>query len=83
MKREIAWDPAAEVEVDEAFDYYAERSRRAAKGFREQLLVAIDRSAKNGEAFPISDQRGARRCLLERYPFGSSHSPTSTPSSSS
>lgn len=70
MKRQILWDSAAEVEVDEAFDYYAERSRRAAEGFREQLLLAVERIAQSGEAFPVFDERGNRRCLLERYPFG-------------
>lgn len=70
MKRKILWDPAAEAEVEEAFDYYAERSRRAAEGFRARLLEAEDRIAENGEALPVFDERGNRRCLLERYPFG-------------
>lgn len=70
MKRKILWDPAAEAEVEDAFDYYAERSRRAAEGFRARLLEAEDRIAEHGEAFPVFDERGNRRCLLERYPFG-------------
>jgi len=70
VKREILWDPAAEVEVDEAFDYYSKRSRRAAEGFRARLLEAVDRIAEHGEAFPVFDERGNRRCLVERYPFG-------------
>ncbi len=61
--------PAAWVEVEEAFDYYAERSRRAAENFREALDGAVERVAENGETYPIFDD-DARRCLLDKYPFG-------------
>ena len=69
MKRKILWDPAAWKEVEEAFEYYAERSRRAAENFREALDDVVGSVADNGEAYPIFDE-DARRCLLEKYPFG-------------
>jgi plasmid stabilization system protein ParE len=67
--RNVLWDPAAWAEAEEAFDYYAERSRRAAEGFRTRLDEVVESIGKNGEAFPIFDH-GARRCLLYKYPFG-------------
>ena len=68
-KREVLWDPVAWAEAEEAFEYYAERSRRAAEVFRKRLDDAVEQIAENGEAFPVFDD-GARRCLLYKYPFG-------------
>jgi len=69
VKRTVLWDPAAWAEVEDAFDYYAERSRRAAEAFRSEIILAVERLAESAEAYPLFDE-GVRRCLLDKYPFG-------------
>jgi plasmid stabilization system protein ParE len=60
--------PAALEEAEVAVDWYAQRSRRAAGMFLDELDRAIDRIGQNPEQYPPHDF-GTRRMVLRRFPF--------------
>jgi len=60
--------PAALEEAEAAVDWYAQRSRRAAGLFLDELDRAIDRIGRNPEQYPPHDL-GTRRMVLRRFPF--------------
>ena len=67
-KLSIDYHPQARLEVDAAFDWYRERSPRAAERFYLELDKAhmkIQDSPKSWPAFLY----GTRRFLLKRYPY--------------
>ena len=60
--------PAALEEAEAAFDWYAQRSRRAAERFLDELDRAIDQIARNPSQYPVYDL-GTRRMVLRWFPF--------------
>jgi toxin ParE1/3/4 len=60
--------PAALEEAEAAVDWYAQRSRRAAGMFLDELDRAMDQIGQNPEQYPRHDF-GTRRFLLRRFPF--------------
>jgi toxin ParE1/3/4 len=67
-RRPLEFHPDARLDAFEAFDWYAERSQRAAGAFRQELQDA-------GRAIQHSPERwanylfGTRRYLMKRFPF--------------
>ena len=64
----IRLHPAAEQEVEAAFDWYLERNPAAARAFLTELQQAIERVAEAPDRWPkyLSD---IRRYVFSRYPF--------------
>jgi plasmid stabilization system protein ParE len=60
--------PAAEYDAQEALDWYAERSARAANGFERALENALNAIGENPELFALIDDRH-RLAMLKRYPY--------------
>jgi plasmid stabilization system protein ParE len=60
--------PAALDEAEAAVDWYAQRSRRAAQRFLDQLDGAIDQIARNPSQC-AQYEFGTRRMVLRRFPF--------------
>lgn len=59
----------AQREVDDAVAWYNEQ----AAGLGPEFLDELDRAVRRAVAFPMSCpeiQRGIRRCLLARFPYG-------------
>jgi toxin ParE1/3/4 len=64
----LKFHPAAEREIKAAHAWYARRSVRAADGFYEELLPALDRIQQSPELYPRHIY-GTQRVVLDRYPF--------------
>ena len=67
-KLPLDYHPEARSEADAAFDYYRERSSRAAEAFYVELEragTAIRNSPESWAAYLY----GTRRYLLEQFPF--------------
>ena len=64
----LTYHPEASEEIDEAYNWYAMRSVRAADGFYEELFPAIGRVHQQPGLFPPYLQ-GTQRAVLDRYPF--------------
>ena len=60
--------PAALEEAEAALDWYAQRSKRAARMFLDDLDRAMDQIGQNPEQSPRHDF-GTRRIVLRRFPF--------------
>jgi len=60
--------PAAVEEAEAAVDWYAQRSRRAAGMFLDELDRAVDLISQNPEHYPRHDF-DTRRIVLRRFPF--------------
>ncbi|WP_461414077.1 type II toxin-antitoxin system RelE/ParE family toxin [Gemmatimonas sp.] len=58
----------ARDEIEEAFDWYRERSLTAASELLHELDVAMQRIAEAPEQFPVVRGR-LRRVLLHRFPY--------------
>lgn len=64
----LQFHPAARLEVLDAYDWYAERSRDAADAFQEALRAAgktIQRAPTQWAEYLL----GTRRYVLKRFPF--------------
>ena len=61
--------PRAQREIDEAFEWYRERSRNAASDFLDDLEAALARIADGPEHHPVVRGR-LRRVLLTKFPYG-------------
>lgn len=61
--------PAAR-EFEEAFDWYAQRSTRAAEGFREAIRSAIQRAIESPTSAGFLVGRRARKVRLDPYRYG-------------
>jgi plasmid stabilization system protein ParE len=64
----LTYHPKASEEIDEAFNWYAMRSARAADGFFEELYTCVKNVRRQPRLFS-SYLHGTRRILLDRYPF--------------
>ena len=58
----------AELDFAKAFNWYAERSRRAALAFDEEVAAAIVRIGFDPERFARLDNRH-RYCMTNRFPY--------------
>lgn len=58
----------ASDELDEAREWYAERSEVAAQAFALEIDHAIERIAQSPLTYP-QGRRGERRFVLNRFPF--------------
>lgn len=61
--------PAAR-EFEEAFDWYAQRSKRAAEGFRAAVDEAIQRAMKHPTAAGLPVGKRSRKIRLDPYRYG-------------
>lgn len=68
MARLARLHPEAAAEAEAAFDWYAESSPGAARGFLHDLEAAISRVLEAPDRWPET-LGGRRRYLLQRYPF--------------
>jgi plasmid stabilization system protein ParE len=68
MAKTIEFTSGARADFDESFDWYAERSERAAVGFAEAADDAITKIVENSSRFARTI-RGCQDCSLKRYPF--------------
>lgn len=60
---------SAQSELDDAVEWYNEQ----AKGLGLKFLDDIDRAIRRSVSYPLSCaeiEKGLRRCLLTRFPFG-------------
>ena len=60
----------ASREFEEAFDWYAQRSARAAEGFRATVHEAINRAMENPTSAGFLVGKRSRKILLEPYRYG-------------
>jgi plasmid stabilization system protein ParE len=64
----LAYHPAARSEMRAAHRWYAKQSTRAADGFYEELLPALDRIHERPRLYPPY-LYGTQRVVLDRYTF--------------
>jgi plasmid stabilization system protein ParE len=65
---EVEFHPAAEQELLDAEDWYAERSLIAARAFVQEVALAVERALAAPERWPIH-LHGTRRIVFPRFPF--------------
>ena len=64
-----SFHPLAEIELNEAIDYYNERQLDLGKEFNKEVYSTIQTILAFPEAwFALS--KSTRRCLLYRFPYG-------------
>jgi plasmid stabilization system protein ParE len=68
MAKPVEFHGGARADFDESFDWYAERSVRAALGFSTAVDEAIAEIIANPDRFPTTFG-GCRYYQLRRYPF--------------
>jgi plasmid stabilization system protein ParE len=68
-RRVLVFAPEAEREAHEAFRWYRERDEQAGARFEAELLAIFDRISEVPEQGP-EIERGVRRLLLHRFPYG-------------
>lgn len=59
----------AEIELDEAIQYYNQQAARLGDDFLTEVLDALDRIAGFPEAWHACSRR-TRRCQTRRFPYG-------------
>jgi plasmid stabilization system protein ParE len=67
-RRPVQIHPEALEEAEAATDWYAERSRRAAEEFLNELRRAIQQISEYPEQFPALEF-GTRRIVLRKFPY--------------
>jgi plasmid stabilization system protein ParE len=65
---EVEFHPAAEQELLDAEDWYAERSLIAARAFVQEVALVVERALVAPERWPIH-LYGTRRIVFPRFPF--------------
>ena len=65
---DIRLHPAAEADYEDAYDWYLERSERAALRFEKEVERALKSISESPSQWPLSDERH-RLYLRKRYPF--------------
>ena len=61
--------PAAEADVEEAFEWYEAQRPGLGPAFRRALDIAVAAVENQPEAYPVI-HRNTRRVLLPRFPYG-------------
>jgi hypothetical protein len=61
--------PAAEADVEEAFQWYEAQREGLGASFRHTLDIAVAAIEANPEAYPVV-HRSTRRVLLPKFPYG-------------
>jgi len=64
-----AFHPDAEVEFNEAIEYYESREEGLGFDFAYEVYTAIGRAAQHPRAWPMLDEE-VRRCQVVRFPYG-------------
>jgi plasmid stabilization system protein ParE len=64
----VAFEPAAQAEIAEAFDWYEQRSYGLGGDFLRVIAAAEEQLSRNPEAFAPTRAR-FRRILLRRFPY--------------
>jgi len=65
----VSFLPAAQLELDDTFAWYSQKSDSLALEFLDELDRAIRRSVAHPNAI-FELEPGIRRCLLARFPYG-------------
>ena len=68
MAKPVEYHDGARVDFDESFEWYSERSEKAAVGFAAAADEAIEKVIAAPTRFPTTFG-GCRYCSLRRYPF--------------
>jgi plasmid stabilization system protein ParE len=68
MPKTVDYHDGARVDFDQSFDWYNERSRKAAIGFALAVDAMIEQIAADPGRFPLT-RGGCRYCSLKRYPL--------------
>jgi plasmid stabilization system protein ParE len=64
----ISFLPQASDEYDQAYAWYATRSRQAARDFAAEISQALDTIAQAPLSSPL-DVKGCRRFVLQQFPY--------------
>jgi plasmid stabilization system protein ParE len=64
----IEFHPGARADYDESFDWYAQRSHRAAVAYALAIEDAIERIVSTPDRFPLIDDIH-RECIVQRFPY--------------
>ena len=64
-----SFHPEAEVEFNEAINYFEEIKSGLGCDFSDEIFDAIERSISMPDAWPVI-HKNIRRTLLRRFPFG-------------
>ena len=64
----IRFLPAASREAEDAFDWYRERSRRAAASFLKELDRGLILVVETPRVWPLFEA-GTRRYVLQKFPY--------------
>jgi len=67
-RKPVVFDSAASAEAEAAFEWYRQRSERAAARFLDELDRAIEQISWFPNRFP-NFEFGTRRTLLRRFPY--------------
>ena len=68
MNPEVEFHPAAERELLDAEDWYAERSLIAAQALVHEVSLVVERALAAPERWPVH-LYGTRRIVFPRFPF--------------
>ena len=58
----------AKQDVSTAFDWYREKSAKAASSFRSEVLAAFDLVERNPASWALWDE-GVRRFVMKQFPY--------------
>ena len=64
----VSFHPEAQAELEEAQEWYEERSVLAAAAFLRAVSTAVRHLAESPLRYPLSEH-GTRHILVERFPF--------------
>ena len=64
----VEFEPPAQAEIAEAFEWYEEKSYGLGGDFLRVVAAAAEQLSRTPEAFP-PNQAGFRRMLLRRFPY--------------
>lgn len=68
MTWHVIFEPPAQTEIAQAFEWYEQRSYGLGGDFLRVVAAAEEQLARNPEAFPPTQGR-FRRILLRRFPY--------------
>lgn len=68
MTWQVVFEPAAQAEIVEAFDWYEQKSYGLGGDFLRMIAAAEELLTRNPQAFPPTRGR-FRRILLRRFPY--------------